>query len=363
MEIKKIIEHLEQLAPPAYQESYDNSGLLVGSAGVECTGVLVSLDVTEAVVQEAIDKGANLIVSHHPIIFGGLKRLNGSNYVERTVMMAIKNDIALYAIHTNLDNVSTGVNAKFAEKLGLKNTRVLSPKSGWLRKLVTFVPKNHLSKVQNALFEAGAGNIGTYDECSFASEGIGTFRANDGAKPFVGEVGTRHEEEEYKLECLFPFDAQSRILKSLFAAHPYEEVAYDILSLENSIAELGSGMIGVLESPETLESFLKRVKNTMGGVVRHTEAVSDKVSKIAICGGSGSFVLGDAIRAGADVLVTADFKYHQFFDADGKIVIADIGHFESEQFTIELLYDAIREKFPNFATFHTAVKTNPILYL
>ncbi|KAB2808098.1 Nif3-like dinuclear metal center hexameric protein [Phaeocystidibacter luteus] len=363
MRIADIISHLEGIAPNAYQESYDNSGLLVGNANDECTGVVVSLDATEAVIEEAVAKGANLVVSHHPIIFSGLKRLNGKNYIERTVMLAIVKGVALYAIHTNLDNVDTGVNAKLAEVLGLQNTRILSPKKGWIRKLVTFVPKSHIDEVMSALFAAGAGNIGTYDECSFRNDGTGTFRGGEGSDPFVGVPGQRHEEEEFRLEVLYPFDRQSKVLNALFASHPYEEVAYDLISLENSRAETGSGMIGELESEMTTLEFLKYLKEKVGGVVRYTKPIGEKVKNIAICGGSGSFLLNDAIRQKADVFVTGDFKYHQFFDADDRIVIADIGHFESEQFTIELLYDAIREKFPTFATFKTAVKTNPILYL
>ncbi len=363
MKISDISSFLEQWAPPAYQEGYDNSGLIVGSPNTECTGVVVSLDVTEDVIEEAASKGANLIVSHHPIVFSGLKRLNGSNYVERCVMLAIKKDIALYAIHTNLDNISTGVNAKLAEVLELTETHILSSKDGWLRKLITYVPKDKTESVREGLFDAGAGHVGDYKECSFTSEGIGTFKAREGTNPYTGDIGIRHEENEVRLEVIFPFNLQGKVIKALMMTHPYEEVAYDILKIENAWPEVGSGMVGQLAEEMELNAFLAHLKSKVGGVVRHTEAVQPKVKKIAICGGSGSFLLKDAIRAGADVFVTGDFKYHQFFDADGKIVIADIGHFESEQFTIDLLFDAIHEKFPTFATFKTEVKTNPIIYL
>lgn len=363
MKVRDITTFLDQLAPPAYQESYDNSGLLVGDPNAEISSAIISLDVTEAVVEEAIQKGAGLIVSHHPIIFSGLKRLTGKNYVERTVMMAIKNDIALYAIHTNLDNVKHGVNAKLASVLGLKNTRILSPKSGMLRKLVTFVPKQNTANVLDALFKAGAGQIGNYDECSFKSEGVGTFRGAEGTNPYIGTPGIQHCEEENRVEVILPFDKKNPVLKALFEAHPYEEVAWDLLVLENDYQDVGSGMVGELPSPMSTEEFLNLLKGKVGGVVRYTKPISEKVKTIAVCGGSGSFLLGDAIRAGADVFVTADYKYHQFFDAEDKIVIADIGHFESEQFTIDLLNDAIREKFTNFATFQTVVNTNPIIYL
>lgn len=363
MTVKEITRYLDSIAPPAYQESYDNSGLLVGNPDAEIKSVITSLDVTEEVVQEAIDKGAGLIVSHHPIIFGGLKRLTDKNYVERTVMMAIKNDIALYAIHTNLDNVEHGVNARLSERLGLKNTRILIPKGGMLRKLVTFVPAKNVDEVLEALFAAGAGHVGAYYECSFRSEGVGTFRGDETTNPHVGEVGKRHSEGESRIEVILPFDRSSAVLGALKSAHPYEEVAWDMLKLENSLQTVGSGMVGELEEEMAASDFLAYLQNIVGGGVRYTQLINDKVKRIAVCGGSGSFALGAAIAAGADVFVTADFKYHQFFDADGQIVIADIGHFESEQFTIDLLYDAIREKFPNFATFKTAVNTNPILYL
>lgn len=363
MTVKEITRYLDSIAPPSYQESYDNSGLLVGNPEAEIASVVVSLDVTEDVVQEAIDKGAGLIVSHHPIIFGGLKRLTGKNYVERTVMMAIKHDIALYAIHTNLDHVEHGVNARLSEVLELTNTRILMPKEGMLRKLVTFVPTANVNSVLDALFAAGAGHIGAYDRCSFRSVGLGTFRGDESSNPHVGKAGKLHEEKESRVEVILPVDRFSPVLNALKQAHPYEEVAWDLLKLENSLQTVGSGMVGELKSEMSTADFLEFLKKKVGGGVRYTQPLKEKIKRIAVCGGSGSFALGSAIAAGADVFVTADFKYHQFFDADGRIVIADIGHFESEQFTIELLYDAIREKFPNFATFKTAVNTNPILYL
>lgn len=363
MIVKDLIRFLDSIAPRVYQESYDNSGLLVGDENAEIDSALISLDVTEDVVQEAIDKKAGIIISHHPIIFGGLKSLTGKNYVERTVIKAIQNNIALYAIHTNLDNMSNGVNAKLASVLGLQDTRILSPKEGLLRKLCFYVPVSHTESVLESLFKAGAGKVGNYDQCSFRSQGTGTFRAQEGADPFVGELGIQHKEQEDRVEVVFPVDKTQGVLQALLSSHPYEEVAWDLLKLENSQETLGSGMVGTLPKPVSAMEFLNHLKDTVGGVVRYTKPISETVQKIAICGGSGSFLLRNAISAQADVFVTADFKYHQFFDAEEKIVIADIGHFESEQFTIELINDAVHEKFPNFATFQTAVKTNPILYL
>lgn len=364
--IKEVIQHLERIAPPYYQESYDNSGLIVGDSGAAVTGVIVALDCIEAVVQEAIDKQCNLIVAHHPIVFKGLKRFNGRTYVERTVMMAIKHDIAIYAIHTNLDNMYyQGVNAKIAEVLGLQNTKILAPKSQVLRSLVTFVPSDKAQMVREALFVAGAGNIGNYDQCSFNAIGFGTFRANDKANPYVGKIGEQHQEAESRVEVMFEAHLETAVLQALRSAHPYEEIAYYLYQIENAHQHIGSGMIGTLEKPVAALDFLKTIKKTMQcGVVRYTAFDKDKkISKVAVCGGSGGFLLNDAIRQGADIFITADYKYHEFFDADGRIIIADIGHYESEQYTIPLIFEIISKKFINFAVHLTETKTNPINYL
>lgn len=360
--IKQVIQYLEQLAPSVYQESYDNCGLLTGNAEWELTKILVSLDCTEAVVDEAIAKGCNLIVAHHPIIFGGLKKLNGKNYVERTVIKAIKNDIAIYAIHTNLDNVQHGVNAKICEKLGLINTKILVPKTGTLKKLSVFVPQTHLQVVQEALFNAGAGNIGNYSECSFYSTGMGTFKGNEKSNAFVGEEGKQHQEPEYKLEVLVDDARLNNVISAMLKAHPYEEVAYDVYAILNTNTTIGSGMVGELPQELSAEAFLKHLKSAMNlNVIRFTP-YSNKVKKVAVCGGAGSFLLKNAIGAQADAYVTGDFKYHEFFDAENRLMIADIGHYESEIFTINLLADEILKKFPTFAVILSEINTNPINY-
>ena len=362
--VKDFTDYLESIAPLALQESYDNAGLMVGSHQQAVSGVLIALDITEDVIEEAIQHNCNLIIAHHPIIFSGLKRLNGNNYVERCVIKAIKNDIALYAAHTNLDNVANGVNAKICEKLGLQNTKILSPKKDILKKLVTFCPVANLDTVRNALFAAGAGQISEYSECSFTTEGTGTFRASDKANPYIGKANERHNEKEIKIELLFPSYSEKKILQALFQSHPYEEVAYDILPLSNKHSTIGSGMIGNLPKEMDEMDFLKLAKATFAADgVRYTGLLGKKVKKVAVCGGAGSFLLQDAIATGADIFVTADYKYHQFFDAEKRIVIADIGHYESEQFTKELFYELIQKKFPNFALRLTKNNTNPINYL
>ena len=363
MQISSIINVLESFAPPAYQESYDNSGLIIGDASQKCKGILCSLDATEDVIREAIAMGCNLVVAHHPIVFSGLKKINGKNYVERAIIAAIKNEIAIYAIHTNADNVLSGVNDAIANKLGLVNRKILSPKKDLLAKLITFVPLDYLATVRQALFEAGTGNIGNYNEVSFSSEGIGTYTANEKANPFLGEKGKNHEEAERRLEVIFPIHSQRNVIKALKNAHPYEEVAYDIIPLANEHQEVGSGLIGNLPEPMTEIEILTKIKQAFGlKVIKHTQLLGNPVSKLAVCGGAGSFLIKDAIGAGADIYITADVKYHEFFDADKRIVIADIGHWESEQFTVDLLIDILSTKFPTFAILKSEVNTNSVRY-
>ena len=363
IKIKDVTSHLEQLAPIAYQESYDNAGLLTGDKNWTVTGILVSLDCTETVVDEAIEMKCNLIVAHHPIIFKGLKSLTGKTYVEKTIIKAIKNDIAIYAIHTNLDNVLDGVNKKMGEKLGLKNLKILAPKSNILTKMVTFVPKNEVDKVMDAIHKAGGGNIGNYQNCSFRITGIGTFQPTAKANPHVGEAGKLEQVEEIRAEVIFPAHLEFQILNALIEAHPYEEVAYYLTPLKNKNQDVGAGMIGTLPTPMESKAFLSHVKSMMNtDCVRHTASLSRKISKVALCGGAGSFLLPIAIANGADAYISADFKYHEFFDADGKILIADIGHYESEQFTKELLKEVLDQKFTNFAVYFSKSVTNPISY-
>lgn len=364
MKIKDITNHLETIAPLSYQESYDNAGLIVGDPNAAVTGIIVCLDSTEAIVEEAIEKGCNLIVAHHPIVFGGLKKFTGKNYVERTVIKAIKNDIAIYAIHTNLDNVIAGVNGKIAEKLNLQNTSVLTPKSAMLKKLVTYVPLEAKANVLTALFNAGAGEIGNYSECSYSSTGEGSYLANEHATPYKGDTSKRHQESEIKIEVIYTKDIEGKLINSLVNAHPYEEVAYDLISLTNVSNQIGAGIIGELSEEVDAMQFLKDLKVKMKtDCVRHTKPIGNKIKTVAICGGAGSFLLKNAIGQQADIFITGDFKYHEFFDADNQIIIADIGHFESEQFTIDLLVSLLKEKFTTFAVRLTEKETNPIHYL
>ncbi len=362
--VHDIASLIEKIAPLPLQESYDNAGLICGDSTMEVTGVLISFDVIESVIDEAIDNDLNMIVSHHPLVFSGLKKITGKNYIERCLIKAIKNDIAIYAAHTNIDAAPNGLNKLFCNKLGLKNCRILSPSHIELVKLVTFVPKNDATEVRHAIFSAGAGHIGNYDHCSFNIEGEGTFRAQEGTRPHVGEKGITHHEKEIRIEVILPDFIKEKVISAMIQAHPYEEVAYDIFPLKNHWMGAGSGMIGDL--PEALDTitFLNFVKDTFKtGSIRHTSPVKDKVKKIALCGGAGSFLISDAIAAKADVFITGEIKYHDFFNSDGKIVLADMGHFESEQFVKELFEEAIKKNFSNFAVRLSEVNTNPINYL
>ena len=363
MKIKELTRYLEEFAPLSLQEDYDNSGLIVGEAEAEITGVLISLDMTEAVVAEAVEKGCNLIVAHHPIVFRGLKRLNGNNYVERTVIAAIKNDVALYAIHTNLDNVQGGVNYKIGEKLHLKNMKILQAKSLNLVHLTVFVPQGSSSaEVLRAMHKAGAGQIGKYSDCSFQAGGIGSFRPGADAQPALGQRGALEQVEENRIEVILPKHKKNAVLQAMKAAHPYEEVAYYLEELENENQETGSGVIGVLPQEMSQQEFLAHVKKEMGLELIRFTPVDKGIRTVAVCGGSGSFLLKSALAQGADAFVTADYKYHEFFDAEGKVLIADIGHFESEVFTKDLLEEIISKKITNFASYLSEVNTNPVNY-
>lgn len=365
MLIHTLLSYLEEIAPLSLQENYDNSGLLLGNREWEIQGVLITLDITEAVIDEAIELKANLIIAHHPIIFSGIKKLNGANEVERALIKAIKNDIAIYAAHTNLDNsVKQGVNSKLAEKLQLKRLRVLAPQKQNLTKLVVFVPNSHADTVRTAIFEAGAGKIGNYDNCSFTTDGTGTFRATEGSSPFVGELNQLHYEPEIRIETVVPNFLISKTIQAVIKTHPYEEVAYDLIPLGNYWSETGAGLIGELEVESDSFEFLQSLKMTLNaGCVKYTPIIKNKIRKIAICGGSGSFLLPNAIKEGADLFISSDFKYHQFFDAENKIVIADVGHYESEQFTKELIYELVTRKFSTFAIHLSKINTNPIKYV
>lgn len=361
--IKDIIKVIEDFAPPSLQESYDNSGLLTGNKSSKVTKVILTLDCTEEVVNEAIETGCNLIVAHHPIIFSGLKSLTGKNYVERTIIKAIKNDIAIYACHTNLDHVKYGVNYKICSKLGLKNLSILSPKSNTLLKLETYCPQNATQSILKALNKAGAGEIGNYSACSFTTVGTGRFTGNESSNPTIGTQKIPEEVIEDKIELLVPIHLQYKIISALKESHPYEEIAYYLQPIINQPQEIGSGMIGELENEMDVFEFFDLIKSEFQvQYIKHTNIVKNKIKRVAVCGGAGSFLLKNAINAKADIFLTSDFKYHEFFDAENKLVITDIGHYETESCTKELFFEIISEKFVNIALVFSKSYTNPVKY-
>ena len=363
MEVKDICKALESIAPLFYQEDYDNAGLIIGNPEQEVTQILLCLDSTEAVIDEAISKGCNLVVAHHPLIFKGLKKINGKNDVERTVIKAIENKIAIYAAHTNLDNVlHMGVNQRFAQKLGLKNIQILEEKSNALVKIVFYTPADSLENLKTILFDAGAGHIGQYSECSFATEGTGTIKPEPGSNPQVGKIGVRKEHNEIKVEAIAPSFIANQVVSALKQGHPYEEMAYEIIPISNFNQVIGAGVIGELENSLKPSDFLNLLKNSLKLEVIKYTASEKEIKKVALCGGSGSFLRNSAMRSKADAYVTSDVKYHEFFDAIGTLMFCDIGHYESEISTLELFYEVIQDKFPNFAVHFCETSTNPIHY-
>ena len=363
MIIQDVINHLEELAPLSYAEDFDNVGLLVGDRNAKVTGIIVTLDTLEEVVDEAIQNNCNLIVSFHPIIFSGLKKITGKTYVERVVLKAIKNEISIYAIHTALDNSSVGVNNMICEKLNLLNRQILMPKSNTIKKLTTYVPKSEAEVIRNALFAAGAGNIGNYNNCSFNAEGIGTYKGNENSNPTKGKKGETHYEEEVQISLIFEKNIEQRVMNALFKTHSYEEVAYEVVTLENSNQNIGMGMTGEFKSEIDEDDFLSILKAIFGSkCIRHSSLINKRIKKVAVLGGSGSFAIQQAISTGADAFVTSDLKYHDFYKAEGKILLVDIGHYESEQYTKNLLVTHLTKKITNFAIILSKINTNPIKY-
>ena len=364
MKVKDFTNYLEQLAPLTYQEEYDNSGLIIGDFNMEVKGVLITLDCNDKVLDEAINNKCNLLITHHPIIFKGLKKINNDSLTDKLVIKAIKNNIAIYSIHTNLDNIVNGVNSEIAKRLNLKNCRVLSSKNECLRQLVFYCPKENTTDLIEKLCSVGAGAIGNYNNCSFKSSGVGTFKPLENSNPNKGVKGKLYNSKEDRVELVFLKDKQNKIIQTLQENHPYEEIAYQIYILDNKIRSIGSGLVGELDEPVDSILFLKQLKKIMNlELIRHTHVNKDVIKKIALCGGSGSFLIDKAIYSNADIFITSDIKYHQFFDIGNKIILADIGHYESEQFTKNLVYDYLTKKFTKFAILLSKVNTNPINYL
>lgn len=364
LKIKDILAAIEQYAPLPLQDDFDNAGIQVGDAGQLATGALLTLDVTEAVIDEAIAEGCNLIIAHHPLAFRPFKSLTGATYIERCMMKACRHDLVIYAAHTNLDNAVGGVNYRLAERIGLENVRILSPVKGMLLKLVTFVPEAYAEMMRAALFNAGAGHIGGYDACSFNLAGEGTFRAGADTHPFAGRVGELHTEREVRIETILPAYREAAVRRALLSVHPYEEPVFDFYPLANQWAQAGAGIVGELPESEDELSFLVRIKELFQvDCIRHSAFTGRPIREVAVCGGSGAFLAKEAIAYGADVFLTGEAKYNDFYDVEGRILLATIGHYESEICTKDIFYDIISEKFPTFAVHFSNVNSNPVKYL
>lgn len=362
--LKEIANCFEAMAPLSHQESYDNSGIQLGEPDKQIDSALVTLDLNEQVAEEAIRLGVDLIVTHHPLIFKPLKQISGATPTERMVIGCLRHDIAVYACHTNLDASPQGVSHYLARKLGITNGTLLEPRQGLFTKLVVYIPAHAFPKVREALFQAGAGTMGDYEQCGFSAHGLGSFLPGKETHPYVGTPEQFHEEPEVRFETLFPSRLKKRVVEALMASHPYEEPAFDLFPLLNASNDAGFGWVGNLPEPLSAGHFLEKLKEKLAcGALRYSTPPSRPIQKVAICGGSGSDLLGLAIAAGADAFVTADLKYHAFQAAEGALLLVDAGHYETEQFTKELFYDVLTKKFNNFAVHISKVKTNPINYL
>ena len=363
MTIQKVITEIEKHIAISQAEDFDNVGLLCGLPERNVSGILVCHDALENIVEEAIHRNCNLIVCFHPIIFSGLKSLTGKNYVERAVLKAIENKVAIYAIHTAFDNDFHGVNAGICNLLGLKNLKILQPKKDNLKQLNVYVPNDHSENVKEALFSAGAGNIGFYDECSFKIEGKGTFRPIEGSSPFSGEQNIRENADEAMISVIFESFKQNQIVAAMKAAHPYEEVAHQIYQLENDNQYSGLGMYGEFETEVDENYFLNLVKEKFNlNIIKHSDLNNKKIRRVGVLGGSGASGIKAALSKKCDAYLTGDLKYHDYFLAESKMLICDIGHYESEQLVSQQLFEILSQKFSTFAVLKSSEKTNPVNY-
>ena len=363
MIVKDVIDHLDEFAPLCYAEEFDNVGLIIGDYNQKVKGILVTLDSTEIVVEEAIKKKCNLIISFHPIIFNDLKSITKKNYVDRVIHKAIKNDIAIVAIHTALDNSIIGVNSTICKRLKIKDSKILIPKEKTIKKLTTYIPYKNVERLKSEIFKIGGGSIGKYENCSFSYEGMGSFKGNEQSSPKIGEKLKFTEVKEICVNITFLKHLEQRIINVLKDNHPYEEIAYEIITLDNYNQNIGMGMIGNLDKPMQENNFISFVKKQMkSSSIKHSKRLGKKIQKVAVLGGSGSFGIENAINSGADAYVTSDLKYHDYFRAEDKLLLLDIGHYESEQFTKKLMFDFLTKKIPNFAIVLSKTNTNPIKY-
>lgn len=354
---------LENNFPLELQEEYDNSGLQIGKYNNEIYGILISLDITEEVINEALEYGDNLILSHHPLIFSQIKKISDKNNLGKIIYKAIENNLAIYSAHTNVDNNFNGINLYISKLLNLKNPEILVPASNYLFKLITFVPESNANKVREAILNEGAGFIGNYDMCSFNTQGTGTFRPLENTNPYLGETYQLNFVNEVRIETIVPKHLLNKVVTTLLANHPYEEVAYDIYPLNNKYSKAGSGIIAELEDYMETIDFFELVKKTFNlKTIKHSKLNKKNIKRIAICGGSGAFLIKEAINKNVDLFLTGEIKYHQYFEAENKIILVEIGHYESENLIKDFFYDFLTKKLSKFAIHKSKIDTNPIKY-
>ncbi|MBI4536287.1 MAG: Nif3-like dinuclear metal center hexameric protein [Ignavibacteriae bacterium] len=368
MTVREIQDVIEHWAPREIAWGQDNVGLQIGNPASRLLGILIALDVTEKIITEARRHRANLIISHHPLLFKAPRSITPRNQVGRCIDALVKSGIALYSAHTNLDFAHGGTSWAIAEALGLTAVDFLYKPYKVQRKIVTFVPTDHVDRVAVAMAEAGAGRIGNYDNCSFRMLGTGTFKANERANPVVGSKNVLEKVAETRLEMVVDQWLVPGVLKALKQAHPYEEVAHDVYPTENESDAFGMGIIGMLVRPMTLKSLLALIKKKLGArALRCTGSLNHKVSRIAACGGSGSELLDEAVRARADAFITADVKYHTFHDANGRIALIDAGHYETEHLVVQTMAKKLAQEMRRMRihvpVFASRTSTNPIVYV
>lgn len=368
MIVKELIKYLEDWAPPGAAWEKDNVGLLVGSGDEKIENIFLSLELTGEVLEQALKKNCNFIFTHHPLIFNPVKNLDvNKNPNSKLIYKLIKNDINLFSAHTNLDFTKDGVSFTLAKKLKLNKITFLKNEESNQFKVVVFLPETNLDEVASAMFNQGAGIIGEYNNCSFRTNGIGTFKGSANSNPFIGKKENFEKANEVRLEVLVDSWKLNKVINAMLKSHPYEEPAYDIYPLRNKNVNYGAGAIGELDNEMNVNEFLKHVeKSLLLSNFRFVNGNKRRIKKVAVCGGSGSELLNDAISKNADVFITADIKYHTFHDAKNKILLIDAGHYETEVVILKIVEEKIKklikEKKENIKVYKYSSSTNPVKF-
>lgn len=365
MTIKEVTQFLESRFPLYLQEDFDNCGVQCGNVNNEISGAMVCFEMTEKIIDEAISKNCNLVISHHPLILKrGITKIVPSDRVGAMICKALANNMVLYSMHTNIDSGEGGGNDVFAEKLGLSDVKVMAPVKGLYRKLVVNVPAEHSEKLKEALFKIGCGQQGNYQKCSYSTLGKGQFEPNGEAKPFIGTQNNLEKVEEERIEMIYPAYLQHAVIQAIYENHPYEEPAFDLFSLENTERKVGLGRIGELPEEMDCKEFFSYLKEKLN--LEHLRYCGDegkKIRRVAVCGGGGAGFIDTAIALNADAYVSGDFKYHDFFKSHSGTVLVDIGHYEGECFIKNIIFNLLKEKFTTFAVLSSEFENLNVKYI